>query len=174
MFDKDLHKFYVYAKFLMRVLPLGQVSKVDVDDKVLLDYYRIEKDFEGNIELEETDSPLTPISGGGGSKEEKKDSLAALIDKINKRFGTEFTNMDKVMQQIKQDFSEDQEARDFVKNNKASMFDHIYNKKFMDIFIKRYQQNDEFFKVAMENEDMMTMIMETMKNEIYSILKEAK
>lgn len=52
LFDKDIHKFSVYAKFLLMQLPKGSTERVNVDDKVLLEYYRLEKDFEGSIDLE--------------------------------------------------------------------------------------------------------------------------
>lgn len=43
LFDKDIHKFSVYAKFLATMLPKGGIDKVYVDDKVLLEYYGLEK-----------------------------------------------------------------------------------------------------------------------------------
>lgn len=66
LFDKDIHRFSVYAKFLYTMLPKGNREKVDVDDKVLLEYYRLEKDFEGSIELEGTPGGFAPISGEAG------------------------------------------------------------------------------------------------------------
>ena len=42
LFDKDIHKFSVYAKFLLMQLPKGSTERVNVDDKVLLEYYRLE------------------------------------------------------------------------------------------------------------------------------------
>ena len=45
LFDKDIHKFSVYAKFLYTMLPKGGgAGKIDIDDKVLLEYYRLEKE----------------------------------------------------------------------------------------------------------------------------------
>ena len=61
LFDKDIHKFSVYAKFLATMLPKGGIDKVYVDDKVLLEYYRLEKNFEGNIGLEGTEEGFHPI-----------------------------------------------------------------------------------------------------------------
>lgn len=45
MFDKDIHKFSIYSKFLYMVLPKGKAEKVYVDDKVLLEFYRLEKNL---------------------------------------------------------------------------------------------------------------------------------
>lgn len=72
LFDKDIHKFSVYAKFLATMLPKGDIDKVYVDDKVLLEYYRLEKDFEGNIGLEGTEEGFHPITGESGRREKKK------------------------------------------------------------------------------------------------------
>lgn len=42
------------------MLPKGGRDKVYVDDKVLLEYYRLEKDFEGGIQLESTPEASVP------------------------------------------------------------------------------------------------------------------
>ena len=50
------------------MLPKGSREHVDVDDKVMLEYYRLEKDFEGSIELESTEVGFVPITGEAGRK----------------------------------------------------------------------------------------------------------
>ena len=75
LFDKDIHRFSVYARFLYMMLPKGSREHVDVDDKVMLEYYRLEKDFEGSIELESMEGGFVPITGEAGRKEKKKDPL---------------------------------------------------------------------------------------------------
>ena len=95
LFDKDIHKFSVYAKFLLMQLPKGSTERVNVDDKVLLEYYRLEKDFEGSIDLEEAEEGLRSITGEAGRKDKKKNPLTVIIDKINEHYGTDFTEMDK-------------------------------------------------------------------------------
>ena len=65
------------------MLPKGHGGeKINIDDKVLLEYYKLEKDFEGPIELESTEGGYTPISGDSGHREPKKDPLTVIIDKI--------------------------------------------------------------------------------------------
>ena len=86
-------------------LPKGGIEKVNLDDKVLLEYYRLEKDFEGNIELSPSEDGFKPITGEAGRKEKKKDPLTVIIDKINERYGTSFTEMDKVLLQIENDYA---------------------------------------------------------------------
>lgn len=172
MFDKELHKFSLYAKFLNKVLPKGKVNTVDIEDKILLEYYRIEKDFEGSIELEDTEGGIVaPIKGETGRKEEHKDNLTHIIERINEAFGTQFTQMDKVISQIEEDFLSDDYMRDFAKNNNESMFDRIYKEAFMKFAVSRYQQNDEFFVKMFSEEKFMEMVMNSMKHDIYRKLK---
>lgn len=73
LFDKDIHKFSVYAKFLYTMLPKGGRDKAYVDDKVLLEYYRLEKNIEGEIQLESTPECFRPITGEAGHREKKRD-----------------------------------------------------------------------------------------------------
>ena len=86
LFDKDIHRFSVYAKFLYQMLPKGHtIDKIDLNDKISLEYYKLEKTFEGPIGLESTDGGYVPVTGEAGHKELKKDPLAVIIDKINEK-----------------------------------------------------------------------------------------
>jgi type I restriction enzyme R subunit len=44
-----LHKFFAYAKCLLRKLPYEDGERVDLEDEVVLQYYRVQKIFEGSI-----------------------------------------------------------------------------------------------------------------------------
>src|SRR5699024_2585173 len=51
--DIDLHKLYVYLNYLLRKLPKQVSEQVYLADDVALEYYRNDKVFEGNIDLEQ-------------------------------------------------------------------------------------------------------------------------
>ena len=55
MFDKELHKEYVFCSYLAKLLPSDLVQPFDLDNRVKLEYYRLEKTYEGAIELESLD-----------------------------------------------------------------------------------------------------------------------
>ena len=173
LFDKDIHRFSVYAKFLYMMLPKGSREKVDVDDKVLLEYYRLEKDFEGSIELESTEGGFVPITGEAGRKEQKKDPLTVLIDKINDRYGTNFTEMDKVLMQMENDYATQQKWSDYAKHNDRKTFMLLFEKDFPEMAAKRYEQNEEFFVKMFNNPDVMKEVMETVGAVLYERLKRA-
>ena len=175
LFDKDIHRFSVYAKFLYKMLPKGQgADRVSVDDKVLLEYYKLEKDFEGKIELEGSDGGFVPVTGDAGHREPKKDPLTTIIDRINERFGTNFTEMDKVLVQMENDYATQEKWQSYAKNNDRSTFMLLFAKDFPTMAAERYEQNDEFFKRLFADPDMMQQVMDTVGSVLYERLRKPK
>ena len=174
LFDKPLHKFSVYAKFLAMQLPKADTEEVNVDDKVLLEYYRLEKDYDGAIELESTAEGFTPITGEAGRREKKKDPLTVLIDKINKRYGTNFTEMDKVLVQMENDYAAQDKWQSYAKNNDRKTFMLLFEKDFPNMAAQRYEQNDDFFVRMFSDPDMMRQVMDTVGGVLYERLRKGK
>ena len=52
MFDKELHKEYVFCCYLINLLPAETTDMVDLEGKLKLEYYKLQKTFAGSIELE--------------------------------------------------------------------------------------------------------------------------
>lgn len=171
LFDKDIHKFSVYAKFLAMQLPKGQNDPVNVDDKVLLEYYRLEKDFEGGIELEPTEEGFQPITGEAGRREKKKDPLTIIIDKINEKYGTSFTEMDKVLLQIENDYATQDKWQSYAQNNDFKTFMLLFAKDFPEMAASRYEQNESFFVKMFSDPEMMQQVMDTIGSVLYERLK---
>lgn len=171
LFDKELHNFSIYAKFLYTILPKGSTEKVYIDDKVLLEYYKLQKDFEGNIELEPTEEGFIPITGEAGRREKKKDPLTTIIDKINEKYGTAFTEMDKVLLQIQNDYANQSKWKSYAQRNDFKTFMLLFEKDFPDMAAARYEQNEDFFVKMFSNPEMMKWVMESIGNVVYERLK---
>ena len=174
LFDKEIHKFSVYAKFLYTMLPKGGRDKVYVDDKVLLEYYRLEKDFEGGIQLESTPEGFRPITGEAGRREKQRDPLTVIIDKINEKYGTNFTEMDKVLLQMENDYAAQDKWHSYAQNNDRKTFMLLFEKDFPNMAAARYEQNDSFFVKLFSDPDMMRQVMETVGAVLYERLKAQK
>ena len=155
-------------------LPKKGIDRVDVDDKVLLEYYRLEKDFDGAIELESTEGGFVPITGEAGRREQKKDPLTVLIDKINDRYGTNFTEMDKVLVQMENDYASQEKWQSYAENNDFKTFMLLFAKDFPTMAAKRYEQNDDFFVRMFSDPDMMQQVMDTVGSVLYERLKKRK
>ena len=170
MFDFKTEKFSVYAKFLLKLLPKGPVEKIEIDDKVLLDKYKLEKNFEGSIGLE-GGGELPGISGGPGAKEKKREPLSEIIKRINEKFGTQFSGMDKVLAQLTEDFMKDDRLVDLAKNNPKETFERIFEQQFMAFAADRYEQNEEFFIRMFRDAEFMSEVMKLLLPEVYRKLK---
>lgn len=170
-FDKELHKFSIYAKFLSMMFPKGRSENVYVDDKVLLEYYKLEKNFDGSIKLEPTDEGFTPITGEAGRREKQKDPLTIIIDKINEKYGTAFTEMDKVLLQIENDYAIQEKWKSYAQNNDFKTFMLLFAKDFPEMAASRYEQNEDFFVKMFSDPEMMQQVMESVGNIVYERLK---
>jgi len=49
MFDKELHKEYVFCCYLINLLPAETTDMVDLEGKLKLEYYKLQKTFAGSI-----------------------------------------------------------------------------------------------------------------------------
>lgn len=169
--DLDLHKLYIYLTYLLRKLPRGAGDRdVYLADDVALEYYRNQKVFEGSIELEKTGGvELDPQKHGtGGAPEDEKVRLSSILEKLNERFGTQFTETDLLSrEQVKEDMLNDEDIRQKAKNNTKENFKFAFEKTFMDFVIDRMSSNQEFFMKILENDEFKTVIMEDMMNEVY-------
>ena len=172
MFDKDMQKFYVYAKALSKFLPRNTSDPVNLNDKIVLDYYRLEKKSEGSIHLETTENPTIPnIKGGVRTTLKKEEPLSVIIDTLNKHFGTDFTEQDKVLAQIQADMFKDQKLVNAAKSGNQTTFDYLYEKGFLEIFLARGEQNNEFFQAVIADDNKQKMLMSMLKPVIYEAMR---
>jgi type I restriction enzyme R subunit len=104
--DADLEKLYVFSRLLLRKLPVSRDQlPVEIQQNIDMDSYRIQRTSSGKIKLERGTAALEPI----GAKRnyhpliEALEALSQILRELNERFGTEFTEEDKVfIQQLEQ------------------------------------------------------------------------
>lgn len=175
MFDKDMQKLYVYTKYLSKLLPKNNSEKINLNDALLLEYYKLQKTADGKITFQNEEGIVAPVSGSGGSgKDKEKDALSEIIDKFNKKFGTSFTEQDKVLAQLKSDMMKNEQMANSAKSGDKTAFRTLYEKYFNDIAITRYEENDNFFRGLFENEDKLKFIKELLLAELYNELRNKK
>lgn len=97
MFDEELHKENVFCAYLLKLLPPDEVSPLDLEGKLQLEYYKLQKTFAGVIELEHAKGVYEPVTQKGALGHDPKEPLDEIILKINEKFKGEFTNADRVL-----------------------------------------------------------------------------
>lgn len=154
MFDKDLHKEYVYLNYLRHFLKAEPIPVEGIDDKVEMRFYKLKKEFEGSITLEEGGGVLEPSSGSGSSSlDKKKDPLQALIDKFNEQWLGEFTEGDRVViTTLWQRMSAMPEIEDTIRRDGRVVFENsVLPKAFDEVARKAYVENTESFTSLFED-----------------------
>lgn len=182
MFDKDLQKEYNFLSYLAKVLPNKPSERVHLDDKIKLEYYRLDKTFEGSIVLEsvkdykvlKNPKKVDP----GIKKDPKAELLEVIIKHVNERFNGIFTEGDKVIVETMYDkiIAGDKKLRDKLKrqakNNNAEIFqDSIFPKIFKDIANECYMEQMDAFTKLFENRDFYNAIMAEIGREAYRELR---
>jgi type I restriction enzyme R subunit len=173
--DSDLEKRYVFYRHLSAKLPKQlQKTSYDFDDKVRLEYYRLQKISEGSISLNKGyKMPLDgPTEVGTGIVREVPISLAQLIDIINDRFGTDFNQADQYFfDQLVETAVRDETIQKAAEVNPEEKFKLIFKNLLEMLFIERMDQNEEIFARFMNDTAFQKMVTVWLASETYQKIR---
>lgn len=167
--DEHLHRFAAYAKLLVRKLHIDGDPTPYLEDEVALQYFRLQQVYEGAINLQVEEGQLSNNPEMGGSREDEKDKLSNIISKLNDRWGTEFTHIDKIIEQLTEDMLEDAEVKSRA-HNSLDMFSIVYDERIEEIVLERMSQNQDFANKYLSNPEFKADIDRYLLDEIYSRL----
>lgn len=170
--DQELFKLHTFGKFLLNKLPRDSSERITIGDEVELEYYRLEKISSGSIMLAKEDGYQEgPKTAGTGARTEEKVPLSEVLDKFNERFGTEFTAVDKVIDQLKEDFSADESLTWQARNNTIDNFELAFGKMFLGTVVNRMGQNQDFFSYLLDNKEAMNWLQAMLLPIVYEELR---
>ncbi len=172
--DSDLEQLYTYLRFLLTKLPKRDTGPgYHLEDEIELQYYRLQKISEGQIDLNTGDGrPLKGPSDVGTGQEDQKIRLSELIDILNDRFGTNFTQADQLFfDQIQEEAVEDENLKRAATTNSKEDFRYVFEKAFEGLVIDRMDGNEEIFGKLMSDSDFRKLAMEYMLGRVYAALK---
>jgi type I restriction enzyme R subunit len=104
--DADLEKLYVFARLLRRYLPAERDELPrEIQQNIDLESYRVQERWKGTITLERGKGEVEPIGTKAGHEisADLLEALSQIIRELNERFGTDFTDEDKVFIQLLED-----------------------------------------------------------------------
>lgn len=162
MFDKDLHREYRFLCCLEPFLPADKAAMVDLEDKIRLEYYKLERTFEGSISLEPKDSPYnTAAKASAGGNTDKKSPLEEIIEKVNAAYQGRFTDADRVIiDTLYNRLQSDKKLRSSAKSSDRNMFvSSILPKYFDRIAQEAYVGNTEAYTKLFEDQEKYNAIM---------------
>lgn len=162
MFDRDLHKEYVYLSYLRHLLKVEKIPVEAVDDKVEMRFYKLKQEFEGSISLEPGGGVLDP---SGAAKtvtpDKKRDPLQVLVDKFNEQWAGNFTEGDRVViDTLWKRIAENPQVADTIRRDGRQVFESSLLPKVFDEEARRaYVENTDSFTSLFEDSEKYRAMM---------------
>lgn len=172
MFDKELHQEFIFCSYLIKLLPAEKVEMIDIESKLKLEFYKLQKTFEGAITLEEKKGSYTGGDSVGGKGENKKTPLDEIIEKINEKYKGLFSDADRVLITSLQDkLMKDDKLKKIVKTTEPKIFNDIFPKIFNNVAEESYKQSQEAYTSLFQDTTKYNTIMQVLADYVYSKMR---
>ena len=172
--DADLEKLYSYGRYLLPHLPLDRESgSVKLGDDVGLQYYRLQRVSSGAIDLKagEPEGVYSPTEVGSGKAKEEKAPLSEIIMLLNERFGTAFSEEDRLFfEQIKARAIGNAQVIQTAKANPLDKFQLGIRKLVEDLMIQRMGENDKIVTRYMDDGEFQRTAFPLLAREIFDAI----
>jgi type I restriction enzyme R subunit len=156
--DTSLEKIYIFLRLYRKKLPLSnETIPLEVLESIDLESIKIPKVGERNIALEAEDGMLEPIEGSGrGKNEDEEQTLSRIIKDVNERFGTDFSDEDRViLNNLTQRLLSSKSLSGAVKNNNSKDAVKIkFDEVFAEELISMFKSNFDLYQKLDSNEDL--------------------
>jgi type I restriction enzyme R subunit len=173
--DPDLEMLYSYGRSLLPHLPLDRDDAiVKVGDEVGLQYYRLARVFSGAITLREGETQYikSPTEVGTGKANDEKAPLSEIIEVLNERFGTQFTEEDRLFfQQIKEKACKSEQIVQTALANPLDKFELGIRKLIEELMIERMGENDQIVTRYMADQEFQGSAFPILAREIFEAVR---
>ena len=174
--DTDLERLYAFVRNLLAKLPPpGDGQGFVLDDEVALRYFRLQQMSEGSIDLVqgEADPLKGPTDVGTARAKDEEVTLSSLIDRLNERFGTDFTEADQLFfDQIRASAENNEDIAEAARANSFQDFASYLDRMLDDLFIARMEGNEEIFSRVMTDTEFRSAAHEHLAGEIFRRIRE--
>lgn len=174
--DSDLEKLYAFVRNLISKLPPpGDGQAFALDDEIALRFFRLQQMTEGSIDL--SDGEADPLKGptdvGTARSPDEEVALSSLIENLNERFGTDFTEADQLFfDQIRVSAEKDEKIVEAARANNLANFSSYLERMLDELFIDRMEGNEEIFSRVMTDKQFRAAAHEHLAGEIYRRAKQ--
>ena len=169
MFDKDMHREYLFLYYLIGLLPVEKEEPVDLDGKLKLEYYKLQKTFEGSIQLENLDGQYVPAKQKSAQGKKQKSTLDEILEKINEKYKGEFTEGDRVMLGALHDkLMGNEKLASSARTSDPRIFtESIFPQAFDNAAMESYAESQDSYSALFEDKTKYNAIMGALAGVIY-------
>ena len=175
MFDKQMHDEYIFCSYLAKVVPADPTTPFDLGDRVKLEYYNLEKTYEGSIGLvKEEKGVYEPAKLKKPVKmSETLSPLEQVIEKINQQYAGDFTDGDKVViTTLHEKLKNNKKLMKAAKTDGRQIFEkNIFPQLFDDAAQEAYVESTETYTKLFEDAGKYRAIMNALAQAMFDELK---
>ena len=171
MFEKPMHQEYIFCSYLARILPADPVTPFDLSNRVRLEYYNLEKTYQGAIGL------VKEKKGVYGPAKLKKpvkttetlSPLEQVIAQINQQYAGSFTDGDRVViTALHAKLRQNKKLLKAARTDGRQMFEkNIFPKLFEDAAQEAYLESTETYTQLFEDGNKYRAIMQALAQVIF-------
>jgi type I restriction enzyme, R subunit len=162
--DPDLEKLYAFGHLLHRKLPVPEDELPrEVLQDINLERYATRRQWSGKIELERGQGELEPRGAKGPTQapEPEEEPLSQILKALNERFGTDFTEGDRVfIQQLEDRLAAHQALEASVRvnpeDNARLTFEQVVN----DLLYEMMNTNFKFFRQVNDDQQFARVFLD--------------
>ena len=174
-FDIEMQNEYTFCRYLIKLLPPDQKDKWDLDNKVRLEYYKLQRTFSGQIILDKNTAGEyeTAKMKKSGSMKEKKSPFDEIIEKFNEAFAGDITEADRIIIGNLQKMLEDnpQLAKSAKQDTQQMFMQSIFPKIFGETARKAFKDSNETYRSLFTDTMKYTQIMIAMAEVLFRELQ---
>ena len=175
--DIELHKKYVFITYLLSYLDIsGGGAGFDLTGKIKASQF-VQKEGTTHKNEKQVSRPVVklPESDGFNLSEAKVERLSQIIADINSRTGKSYDTdvAVKAMLQIKDILMKSDRIRTSAKSNTEKDFEFTFYDGIDDALIEGLEQNQDFFTLLLNNDEVKRSVLGIFASEIYDSLRNA-
>ena len=171
MFDEDLHKEYLFCHYLLSLLPAEKTDMIDLEGKLKLEYYKLQKTYDGSIDLKkDVKGMYEPVSEKSADGKDSKSPLEEIIEKINEKYKGNFTDADKVVLSTLHDkLIRDDKLKGQAQANDPQIFtESLFPSAFRKAAMDGYKEAQQSYSSIFEDRAKFNAIMSALGSMLYS------
>ncbi|MDE2893758.1 MAG: type I restriction endonuclease [Chloroflexota bacterium] len=168
--DHDHERLSAFGRALLPLVRPDREDLIDIGDDVELEFYRLTRRSSGSISVAEgaPEYVSSPTEVGTANPEEERSPLSEIIENLNDRFGTEFTEADRLFfEQIKESAIENETIRQTAQANSLDNFKLVISPRIQHLMYERMSENDALVSRFMNEQDFQEIVLAGLVREIH-------
>ena len=168
--DNEHERLSAFGHAILPHLGRNERGAVEIGSDVALEFYRLARRSSGAIAIGEGEAEFiaSPTAVGTADPEEERAPLSEVVERLNERFGTEFTEADRLfLEQIKQSAVEDDAILEKAVANPLDKFELVIAPEIRRLMYQRIRENDGLAARFANEQDFQNIVLAGLVREIH-------